>query len=180
MAQVWTVGHSNRTLDEFLELLQAHGIEAVADVRRFPGSRRHPHFGASALGQSLPEAGIDYHAFPDLGGRRSPRSDSHNTAWKNAGFRGYADYMETPAFHTAVTRLLSMAEVNRTALMCAEALWWRCHRGLISDHLQSTGHSIHHILTPSRAEAHPYTSAARIIDGSLSYTAVRGATLFEE
>lgn len=167
-ATVWTIGHSTHSAEAFLAMLQAHDIQAVADVRRFPGSRRHPHFGREALQQQLAEVAIDYHWFPDLGGRRSPRPDSPNTAWRNAAFRGYADYMETPAFRNDVQRLVNVAGARRTAILCAEALWWRCHRALISDYLKAQGLEVLHI-AGATAAAHPFTAPARIHAGELRY-----------
>jgi uncharacterized protein (DUF488 family) len=167
--RVWTIGHSNQPLERFLDALAVHRIAAIADVRRYPASRRHPHFGQEELSASLAAAGIDYLHFPDLGGRRSARKDSHNTAWRSAAFRGYADYMETESFAAAVERLLAEAETRPVAIMCAEVLWWQCHRGLIADVLKARGHDVIHIASPEKSEAHPYTSAASIVDGRLSY-----------
>jgi uncharacterized protein (DUF488 family) len=168
--KLWTLGHSNRGWDEFLGLLQAHGIEALADVRRFPSSRKHPHFNGAHMARALAQAGIEYLPLPELGGRRRPRVDSLNTAWRNASFRGYADYMETDEFKAGIERLLQLAKGKRTAVMCAEAVWWQCHRALISDYLQSRGIEIFHIVSAgSVAAKHPYTSAATLIDGRLSY-----------
>jgi uncharacterized protein (DUF488 family) len=166
---VWTIGHSTLPIEEFIPLLTGHGIEVLADVRRFPGSRRHPQFGADALSVALGAAGIRYEAFPGLGGRRDPRPDSVNLAWRNASFRGYADYMETREFRAAIERLLAMARAHRTAVMCAEAVWWRCHRGLIADYLKAAGHEALHIGNSGPPAPHPYSSAARLIDGRLSY-----------
>ncbi|HEX2268791.1 MAG TPA: DUF488 domain-containing protein, partial [Pyrinomonadaceae bacterium] len=117
----------------------------------------------------LSKRGITYHHEPRLGGRRTPRKDSHNTAWQNAGFRGYADHMETDAFEAGIKELLELAGASRTAVMCAEAVWWRCHRGLISDYLKAAGHTVIHIVDAKKTEEHPFTSAARIVDGQLSY-----------
>jgi len=167
---VWTVGHSTRSFDEFLELLRAHRIEAIADVRRFPASRRYPQFNEDAMRQALANAGIAYAWMPDLGGRRKPRPDSHNTAWRSDQFRGYADYMETKPFRLAMERLVALAREKRTAIMCAEAVWWRCHRGLIADSLKAAGASVRHIVDARKTEEHPFTPAARLIDGRLSYT----------
>ncbi len=150
-------------------MLRAHGIEAIADVRRFPGSRRHPHFGRDALRALLAAAGIEYHGFPDLGGRRTPRPDSHNSAWRNSAFRGYADYMETPEFDEAMRRLEQLAATRRTAILCAEALWWHCHRALISDYLKARGGEVLHITDANRTAPHPFTKAAHVVDGRLSY-----------
>jgi uncharacterized protein (DUF488 family) len=152
-------------------LLTAHGMEAIADVRRYPGSRRWPHFAREALGRTLEARGIAYEWFPELGGRRTPKPDSSNTAWRSAAFRGYADYMETDAFADGLERLVDLACGLRTAIMCAEAVWWRCHRGLIADALRSTGFDVHHIMGAGPTVAHPYTSAARVVGGRLSYSA---------
>ncbi|MEB2344345.1 MAG: DUF488 domain-containing protein [Deltaproteobacteria bacterium] len=168
---VWTLGHSSRTLDEFLELLRANGIEAIADVRRYAASRKHPHFAGEALRGALAEIAVEYLPLPELGGRRRPRPDSHNTAWRNESFRGYADYMETDAFRAGLARLLELAGRRRTAVLCAEAVWWRCHRSLIADALKARGVGVRHILGGKRTESHPYTSAARLEDGRLSYSA---------
>src|SRR5215475_2955695 len=128
--ELWTVGHSTRPLEEFLSVLKAHRIEAVADVRSFPGSRRYPQYGKDALQASLAQIGIAYRWMPALGGRRRPAADSPNTVWRNAGFRGYADYMQTEAFAAALDELLDFARLSRTAIMCAESVWWRCHRAM--------------------------------------------------
>jgi uncharacterized protein (DUF488 family) len=167
---LWTVGHSNVALGRFIELLTAHHIALVADVRRFPGSRRHPHFSKSALPQSLAAHGIGYLHLAELGGRRTARADSRNTAWRHPAFRGYADYMETSAFAAGLARLGQAAAQQRTAMMCAEALWWQCHRGLIADVLKASGARVLHI-TAAGVQEHPYTSAARIVSGRLSYAA---------
>lgn len=166
---VWTIGHSTRSLEEFLELLAANRIEAVADVRRYPGSRRWPHFAREPLTRSLENRGLLYSWFPELGGRRTPRSDSPNTAWRSAAFRGYADYMETEVFAEGLDRLVNLASGLRTAVLCAESLWWRCHRGLIADALRWLHLEVIHILGPHSTTSHPYTAAARIVGGRLSY-----------
>jgi len=166
---LWTIGHSTRTLDDFLGLLVRHEITALVDVRRFAASRKYPHFNHDALDTSLARAGIEYVPMPDLGGRRRPRPDSRNTVWRNTSFRGYADYMETPEFHAAVARLAELARHKRTAVMCSEAVWWRCHRALIADCLKAAGYRVCHILDARKTEEHPYTSAARIENGKLSY-----------
>jgi uncharacterized protein (DUF488 family) len=169
--QIWTIGHSNRTLDQFNELLTAHQIKLLADVRRFPGSRRLPHFNRENLSESLPRIDIEYIYFPELGGRRKVRADSPNTVWRNEAFRGYADFMMTPEFRTGIDHLLQHAVGKRTAIMCSEALWWQCHRSMISDYLKAAGHEVVHILAVNKTEPHPFTSAARIVDGKLSYSA---------
>ena len=150
-------------------MLKAHGIELVADVRQYPASRRYPHFGKEALAAALNKAGVQYLHFPELGGRRKSAPGSHNTAWRNEAFRGYADYMETESFDAGIARLLETARHSRTAIMCAEAVWWRCHRALISDFLKARGIEVLHILDAKKSEPHPYTSAARVVEGELTY-----------
>jgi uncharacterized protein (DUF488 family) len=151
---IYTVGHSTLSLNDFLALLRAHGIERLVDVRRFPGSRRHPHFGAGPLARALAEARIKYQHEPELGGRRTPAAASPNSAWRSAGFRGYADYMATPAFAAALERLLVQAAADRTTIMCAEAVPWRCHRQLIADALVARGYEVGHITSAARVEPH--------------------------
>ncbi|HEX3249447.1 MAG TPA: DUF488 domain-containing protein [Pyrinomonadaceae bacterium] len=169
MITIWTIGHSTRTAEKFGEILLAHEIKVLVDVRSFPGSRRLPQFNREALRESLDKLGIEYRHEPRLGGRRKPRADSHNTAWKNASFRAYADHMESEEFRRGVEELLQVGANERTAVMCAEAVWWRCHRGLIADYLKAEGHTIIHIIDQSRTEEHPFTPAARIVHGKLSY-----------
>jgi uncharacterized protein (DUF488 family) len=166
---IWTIGHSTRSADEFNQILLAHGIEALVDVRSFPGSRRYPHFNKPELAASLEAIGILYAHNPKLGGRRRPNPDSKNTAWKNASFRAYADHLQSEEFKDGVKELLEVANASRTAIMCAEALWWRCHRSLIADFLKSKGFAVIHILDDKKTEAHRYTPAARIVEGNLSY-----------
>ena len=167
--QVWTVGHSTRPIGEFITLLQSAAITIVGDVRRFPGSRRSPQYNQPALTDTLAAAGMDYVALADLGGRRQARPDSPHTAWRNPSFRAYADYMDTDAFRHGVDRTITLAARGRLALMCSEAVWWRCHRSLIADYLKIRGYSVIHLLSPTKHEEHPYTSAARIVHGQLSY-----------
>ena len=170
--RIWTIGHSTRTIDEFISLLKENEIKLLADVRAWPGSKRYPQFNKDALAESLKAHGIRYEHFPELGGKRKSKPDSRNTAWRNASFRGYADYMETEQFQKGIERLLDVAaEAGPTAIMCAEAVWWRCHRSLISDYLKVRGIEVMHILNATKVEAHPYTSAARIGNGELSYAA---------
>lgn len=169
---IWTIGHSTRSIEEFTAALKAFNIQTLVDVRSFPGSRRYPHFNKENLTKSLEEQGIQYVHLPSLGGRRRARPDSVNIAWRNEGFRGYADYMETAEFREGVDALMKYAAAAPTAIMCSEAVWWRCHRSLISDFLKVTGHDVVHILSERKSEAHPFTSAARIIDGRLSYRGV--------
>jgi uncharacterized protein (DUF488 family) len=171
VATIWTIGHSTHSLEEFLALLDGYGLQAVADVRRFPGSRRHPQFAREALEQSLPAHGISYQWVPKLGGRRRVQPDSPNTGWRNASFRGYADYLASSEFAEGLAELLAFAAHQRVALMCAEVLWWRCHRSLIADVLRSRGIEVIHILDATHSTVHPYTSPARIVNGQLSYAA---------
>lgn len=170
MDTLWTIGHSTRDWDVFVGMLQEARIAVLADVRRFAGSRRNPQYSGQSMAQALPEAGIRYWPLPELGGRRPPRPDSPNTAWRNDGFRGYADYMATAEYAAARQQLETTARRERTAVMCAEAMWWQCHRGLISDDFKSRGWEVIHLMAPGREEPHPYTSAARIVDGSLDYS----------
>lgn len=168
-ARLWTVGHSTAAITQFLALLTGHGICALADVRRFPSSRRNPQFNASALAGALRSAGITYAHFPALGGRREPAPDSPNAGWREPGFRGFADYMGGAAFTDAMDRLLELAAEGRTAMMCAEKDWRECHRGLISDWLKCRGVEVHHILSAHESELHPYTAPARVDGGVLRY-----------
>ena len=174
---IWTVGHSTRSIDEFIALLQHYRIEAVADVRRFPGSRRLPQFGQEALRASLRSAGIEYQLFTELGGRRRPLPDSPNSAWRNSSFRGYADHVATAEFATGLKRLHSLAATRRTTLMCAEVLWWRCHRSLIADVLMTSGTRVRHIQNEGDIEEHPYTRPTRLHRGQLTYQAGLGEPL---
>ena len=171
MVKIWTVGHSTRSITSFISLLEENGIQAIADVRIFPGSKRHPHFNKEVLAQSLGERGIRYEHFPELGGRRKPQPGSSNVAWRNDAFRGYADYMETEPFRLGMERLFDLAnDAGPTAIMCAEALWWRCHRALISDFLKAHGTAVEHIAGSHQVRSHPFTSAARVVDGELRYS----------
>jgi uncharacterized protein (DUF488 family) len=170
--RIWTIGHSTRAIDEFISLLKENGIRLVVDVRAFPSSKRYPQFNKNELVKSLNAHGIRYEHFSELGGKRKSTSDSRNTAWRNASFRAYADYMETDQFQKGIERLLDLAlEAGPTAIMCAEAVWWRCHRSLISDYLKARRAEVLHIFGANKVEPHPYTSAARIVDGELSYEA---------
>src|SRR6266705_3089356 len=167
--RIWTIGHSTRKIAEFISLLEENGIKFLADVRLLPGSKRYPQFNKEALAESLSARGIHYEHFTELGGRRKPKVDSRNTAWRNASFRGYADYMETKQFHKGIERLLDLtSEVGSAAIMCSEAVWWRCHRSLISDYLKVRGIEVIHIVDANKTEPHPFTSAARIVNGELN------------
>ena len=168
---LWTIGHSIRAWDEFAAMLLAAHIEVLVDVRRFAGSRRNPQFSGQVMGVALAESDIAYVPMPELGGRRPARADSPNVAWRNAGFRGYADYMQTPDYRAARERLAELAREERVAVMCAEAMWWQCHRSLIADDFKAAGWEVIHLLSPGREQEHPYTSAARLVEGRLDYTA---------
>ena len=167
--KIWTVGHSTRSLAEFIELLRSNSIAAVADVRSLPGSRRFPHFNAEVLGPELAASGLEYVQIKQLGGRRKVRSDSPHTVWRHKAFRGYADYMETEGFNEGIGLLMELAEKKRTAVMCAEAVWWRCHRSMIADHLKAAGVDVEHIMDKGKNVIHPYTAAASIEKGKLIY-----------
>jgi uncharacterized protein (DUF488 family) len=177
---IWTIGHSTRELDEFIELLKENKIEVLADVRSFPGSRKFPHFNAEALSVSLPAAGIEYIPFKQLGGRRKVRKDSPHTVWRHEAFRGYADYMDTDDFKKGIDDLLKLAAKKRTAIMCSEAVWWRCHRSMISDYLKSIGATVIHIMGSGKTDEHPYTSAAKLKDGKLVYGPAQADGLFDQ
>jgi len=166
---IYTIGHSTRPLDDFLELLHAHRIAQLADVRTVPRSRRHPQFTREALSASLPASGIAYRHMPGLGGLRKPRRDSRNTAWRVEGFRGYADYMETAAFEDALNELLVWAQGGLTAVMCAESVWWRCHRQLIADALTARGVEVRHISSEKSAPVHSLTDFARLNGEKVTY-----------
>ena len=162
ISTIWTIGHSTRNIDFFISLLEENGIKALVDVRSLPGSKRYPQFNREALSESLNARGICYEHFPELGGRRKARPDSRNTAWRNISFRGYADYMETEQFHKGTERLVALArEAGPTAIMCAEAVWWRCHRRIIADYLLYSGEEVVHLLDSGRQEAAHMTPAAR-------------------
>ena len=169
---LWTIGHSTLSIEDFINKLESFEIDLLADVRSFPGSRRYPHFNQEKLDISLTGADIRYEHFSELGGRRRARPDSLNIAWRNESFRGYADYMETNEFRKGIDRLLEIAAKHRTAIMCSEAVWWRCHRSLISDYLKVKGVEVNHIMAIGKAEPHPFTSAAGFVDGELSYRGV--------
>jgi uncharacterized protein (DUF488 family) len=202
---IYTIGHSTRSLEEFLALLKRHGITHLADIRTVPRSRRHPHFAGDALSTSLQAEGIVYRHFPGLGGLRKPRADSPNVAWRHEGFRGYADYMETAEFEAALDELLAFGEPSpsgggaprvtpsgggaprvtpsgggaprasrgggapRVVMMCAEAVWWRCHRQLVADGLVARGLEVRHIVSAAAPAAHTLTSFARVSGGRVTY-----------
>jgi uncharacterized protein (DUF488 family) len=179
---IFTIGHSTRPFDLLVALLRAHGVGRLGDVRTVPRSRRHPQFSRESLERTLPDAGIEYRHLPGLGGLRKPRPDSRNAAWRVEGFRGYADYMETPAFDAALDGLLAWAAspapdgaaAAATAIMCAEAVWWKCHRQLVADALVARGVEVRHISTESAAPLHSLTAFARLNRQRVSYPGLIG------
>lgn len=166
---IHTIGHSTRTAEAFLGLLKAHRIRRVADVRSIPASRRHPHFARQSLEHFLASAGITYRHFPELGGRREPRADSPNSALRHRGFRGYADHMQTPEFHAGILSLETFASSDATSVMCAEAVWWQCHRRLLSDALVVRGVKVVHILTLAQPKPHQLSEFGREHGGTVIY-----------
>jgi uncharacterized protein (DUF488 family) len=169
--RLFTIGHSTRTLEEFIAILHAHGVKAVADVRLIPRSRRYPHFADESLVHTLPKAGIEYVPFKSLGGRRRAKKDSINLAWRNESFRGYADFMQTPAFAQALEELIDLARRTPTTTMCAEAVPWRCHRSLISDALIARGLEVLDIMSEKKASPHKLPNFARIDGTTVTYPA---------
>lgn len=172
---IWTIGHSTRSFEEFLALLEAHRVQFLADVRHFPTSQRVPWTAKAPLAKGLSDRGIAYEHFEDLGGFRKPLPDSGNTAWRNSGFRGYADYMATPEFSAALDRLVAVASERRAAIMCAEAVPWKCHRSLLSDALVARGVRVIHILSPGKTQDHRITPFARVRGTRVTYHATRKA-----
>jgi uncharacterized protein (DUF488 family) len=175
MDAIFTVGHSNKTLEDFLRVLQAHGVERVLDVRRYPASRKWPHFNAAQLAQTLPLSGIEAVGLSELGGRRRARPDSPHTAWREASFRGYADFMDTPQFQEGLGRVVALAREKPSALMCAEALPWRCHRSLIADALLVRGWSVREILSAREARDRKLPEFARREGERVIYDVGQGA-----
>lgn len=167
--KIYTIGHSTYPIEKFIEMLQSFSIELLADVRRFPGSRYMPQFAGEALQQSLAEAGIDYLHMPALGGRRTAKKDSKNMVWRNAGFRGYADYMETEEFKNAMAELQDLGLKKPTAYMCAEAFYLKCHRSLMSDFLKAKGWEVLHITGVGKVTEHQYTKPARVEGEDVKY-----------
>lgn len=170
-APLFSFGHSTRTAAEIIEILRAHDIERIVDVRAYPGSRRNPHVGSQVMARWLADAGVDYVHLRALGGRRSPQADSPNTGWTNPQFQGYADYMRTEEFERALQTLLALCAQGRTACMCAEAQWWRCHRRMICDAAVVAGHQAIHIMSATSAVAHELTEFAVLDAGELTYPA---------
>ena len=166
---MFTIGHSNRPLDEFLGMLRAHGVELLVDVRTMPRSRHNPQFNRESLPAALAAAGIEYRHMAGLGGLRHPRRDSINTAWQNAGFRGYADYMQTPEFARNLDELAQLNAAHTTAIMCAESLPWRCHRSMIADALTARGVEVRHIMSAAKADLHRLRDFAQAHDARVTY-----------
>lgn len=166
---VWTIGHSTHSLNELVAMLHSFNIETVVDIRSYPRSRKFSQFNKEALELSLPENNIEYIHLKKLGGRRKVNPESKNTTWRHAAFRGYADYMESESFAEGIKELIVIALEKRTAYMCSEAVWWRCHRSMVSDYLKAHGWDVQHIMGVNKASEHPYTQPARIVAGELTY-----------
>ncbi len=166
---IYTIGHSTHTLADFLAMLKSFGIKTLCDVRSLPGSNKFRQYNQDSLKASLAEVGIEYLHLTDLGGRRKARKDSENSTWRNNSFKGYADYMETKNFEEAAENLAAIALKQPTVYMCAEAVWWRCHRAMISDFLKAKGWTVLHIMAEGKAQEHPYTSPAHVTHGKVSY-----------
>ncbi len=171
-ATVLTIGHSNKSLDDFISLLKAHGVERLVDIRTVPRSRHNPQFNRDTLPHSLQQAGIRYLHMSSLGGLRHPRKDSINSAWRNDSFRGYADYMQSPEFEDALGELIKLASLEKIAIMCAEAVPWRCHRSLVADALTARGEHVEHIMSETKRNQHAVTPFARIENGRVTYPGV--------
>ena len=169
-AIIYTIGHSTHTIEVFIAMLQSFDIKTIADIRRFPGSRKFPQFDQDNLKIALEQVGIQYISMLELGGRRKPHIDSKNTIWKNESFRGYADYMETMEFKNAVVKLEEIALQQTTAYMCSEAVWWRCHRSMVSDYLKAKDWNVLHIMGIDKVQEHKYTAPARIVGHNVFYT----------
>ena len=168
-SRIMTIGHSTRGAAELIALLKAHAVTGVADVRTVPRSRRHPHFSRESLAARLPAHGIAYEHFPGLGGLRKPHPASGNTGWRHAGFRGYADHMQSEEFREALGHLLGFAQKFLAAVMCAESKWWQCHRRLIADALVARGIEVRHIMTPREAPPHELTPFAEVRGTRIRY-----------
>jgi uncharacterized protein (DUF488 family) len=166
---IFTIGHGARPIEAFIALLHGAAIDRVVDVRTAPGSRKHPHFGKDALASSLPEAGVEYEWEKELGGWRKARPQSLHTALRSSGFRGYADHMETPQFREALARLIETSRQRRTTVMCAESLWWRCHRRMLADALLVAGCEVVHLMEGGRQESHRLSPSARVESGTIFY-----------
>ncbi len=166
---IYTIGHSTHELNTFLKMLTSFSVQVLVDIRRFPASRKFPQFNKQSLEASFLSRGFGYVLFSAMGGRRPVKKDAKNTRWQNESFRGYADYMETEDFKTAITQLEALALKKTVALMCSESLWWRCHRSMVADYLKARGWKVLHIMTLNKAEEHPYTSPARVVGSEVFY-----------
>lgn len=166
---IYTIGHSTHTLEEFVAMLKSFNIQTLVDIRSLPGSNKFPQFNKENLEIALPTEGIQYLLKLDLGGRRRVKKDSHNTRWRKDAFKGYADYMETDEFKTAVQELEEIAEASITCYMCAEAVWWRCHRSMVSDYLMAKGWNVQHIMGVGKVQLHHYTEPARVVGDEVFY-----------
>lgn len=166
---VFSIGHSTHSMEEFIIMLKSFDIKILIDIRRFPSSKKSPQFNKESLSLSLKESNIEYLHLVDLGGRRKVKSKTKHACWRNISFRGYADYMETREFTEAAEILESIALQQTTVYMCAEAVWWRCHRALVSDYLKAKGWDVIHILAINKGQEHPYTAVARVVNGKVFY-----------
>ena len=166
---MFTIGHSTRSIETFIELLQAHGVKQLVDIRTIPRSRHNPQFNRDVLPESLGRAGIGYLHIEELGGLRHSVADSPNCGWRNKSFRGFADYMQTPDFAAGLEQLTQAAAFQQTAIMCAEAVPWRCHRSLIADALQVSGYPVMHIMSVNRAQPHSLTDFAKVRGKRITY-----------
>ena len=166
---VLTIGHSTRSIDELVQLLHDNGVKMLIDIRTVPKSRTNPQFNSDVLARQLPDAGIEYRHMSDLGGLRHAKAESANIVWENASFRGYADYMETDQFRRAVDQLIELSVQEQVAIMCAEAVWWRCHRGMVSDELVARGIAVEHIVSGKKRQRHSMRSFARVEGTHVSY-----------
>ena len=167
---IFTIGHSTRTIEEFLEMLNSFNIKVLADIRRLPGSRKYPQFDQDALKKSLEDNGIEYVYIEGLGGRRKVSPNSKNTTWRNKSFQGYADYMETKSFENGAAELAKLASEQATAMMCSEAVWWSCHRSMVSDYFKAKGWKVLHIMALGKETEHPYTAPARVLGDKVLYS----------
>ena len=172
MPKLFTIGHSTRTFEEFASILEAHGVSVLVDVRTVPRSRRVPQFNADALARDLARRGIEYVPMPELGGLRKARKDSINLGWRNQSFRGYADYMQTPAFQAGLEQLIEVASSRPTAIMCAEAVPWRCHRSLIADAMIARGWKVMDLMGPHSAKEHKLTDFAKVQGTKVTYPVI--------
>ena len=170
MKEIWTIGHSTHTFEEFIEMLNSFKIDLIVDIRSFPGSRKFPQYNKETLEVSMPENKIEYIHLKSLGGRRKPNVDSLNMVWRHPSFRAYADYMETESFANAAAELAKLALEKPTAIMCSEAVWWRCHRSMVSDYFKAKGWEVRHIMALGKTTEHPYTAPAKVVGEKVFYS----------